>query len=142
MCRISSKYHKFFINEYVYWRIELHTNQCYLGRSVVILKRHVEDLSEINDDERNELFKIMRNLKNTLTIAFKPDLLNYASLGNKTNHLHLHVIPRYYGPIQFAGQTFIDSRWGHNPSPYNKDFKVTDEVYEQIIKAIKTNLKL
>jgi diadenosine tetraphosphate (Ap4A) HIT family hydrolase len=83
----------------------------------VVLKRHAEDLFEITDQEKDELFKVMRSLKSSLKNSFNPDLMNYSSLGNELKHLHIHVIPRYERPVEFAGVTFTDERWGQNPSP-------------------------
>lgn len=140
MCRNPEEYKKLFIKKYNYWKIELHSNQCYLGRCIVMLNRHVEDLFEINAGEKNELFKIGAKLNHALHKAFNPNLLNYSSLGNETRHLHLHVIPRYQNPVQFAQVLFTDTQWGHNPSPYNKTFKTSDDTYHKIIDAIRKNL--
>jgi len=140
MCQNPEEYRKFFIKEFDYWKVELHGNQCYLGRCIVILKRHLEDLFEISNEEKDEIFKIVRDLKNVLKESFNPDLTNYSSLGNETRHLHLHVIPRYEKPVKFAGMTFADKRWGQNPSPYDKTFKVSDDVYVQLVQAISSKL--
>lgn len=141
MCENPDEFKKFFIKGFKYWNVELHSNQCYLGRTLVILKRHAEDLTEITQDEQNELFEALKKLKNALSVAFQPDLLNYESLGNETRHLHMHVIPRYSAPKEFAGMTFIDEQFGYNPSPYNKVFKVSEGVYERIISSFKSNLR-
>jgi diadenosine tetraphosphate (Ap4A) HIT family hydrolase len=34
------------------WRVQLHTDQYYLGRSLVVLKRHMVDINEMEDRER------------------------------------------------------------------------------------------
>lgn len=136
MCNTPEEYKKFLIKKFDYWRVELHENQCYLGRTIIILKRHAEDLSEINSKEKDELFSIIKSLKKILQNVFNPDVINYASLGNKTRHLHLHIIPRYQRQIEFAGTLFMDKRWGNNPFPYEKDFNITDNVYSQIINVI------
>ena len=141
MCSNPEEYKKFQIKEYTYWKIELHGNQCYLGRCIVMLKRHIEDLFEISPDERDELFQIVPLLKESLNKSFNPDMLNYTSLGNEVQHLHLHVIPRYKTTRQFADADFNDKRWGSNPSPYDKNFKVTDDVYNEIVKTISLNLE-
>jgi diadenosine tetraphosphate (Ap4A) HIT family hydrolase len=141
MCEVPEEYKKFFILEFQHWRVELHGNQCYLGRCVVVLKRHVEDLTEIDNKEQKELFEVLKKVKIALSDAFGPDLLNYESLGNEVRHLHIHIIPRYSTPKKFAGINFIDERWGHNPSPYNKDFTVSDEVYTKIISEIQSKLE-
>lgn len=140
MCQTSEEYRKFFIKEFKYWKVELHGNQCYLGRCIVVLKRHLEDLFEISKEERNELFEVMQKLKRALKESFNPDLMNYSSLGNEIRHLHLHVIPRYRRPVEFSGLEFVDERWGQNPAPYARDFNVSDEIYKQLVSAISSRI--
>jgi len=140
MCQSPEEYKKFFIKEYTFWRIELHSNQCYLGRCLIILNRHTENLFDITTNEKDELFTIGSILNNALLKGFNPNILNYSSLGNDMRHLHLHIIPRYKNPVTFADTIFTDERWGHNPSPYNKNFEISDEVYNKIIIEICKNL--
>ena len=139
MCR-TVKDKKFFIRDYNKWKVVLHPNQCYLGRCLIIAKRHVEDLFEINDQEEKELFEVVRKLKGALEEVFNPNLLNYASLGNKVPHLHLHVIPRYERSVEYCGIVFSDKKWGSNPYPYEKDFSIPEKIYDQIISGIKSKL--
>jgi diadenosine tetraphosphate (Ap4A) HIT family hydrolase len=121
------------IKEFKYWDLYLHQNQCYLGRSVIWLKREgVTDLMELPVEEQTELFVIGKQVKEVLTKLFQPDLFNWASLGNITNHLHLHVIPRYKRVRNFDGTDFIDERWGQNYSPYNKDFILSEKIILEI----------
>ena len=93
-----------------------------------------------NPNEKDELFTIGSILNNALLKGFNPNILNYSSLGNDMRHLHLHIIPRYKNPVTFADTIFTDERWGHNPSPYNKNFEISDEVYNKIIIEICKNL--
>ena len=141
MCQNPENFRKLFIKEFKYWKLALHNNQCYLGRCVVILKRHAEDMFEISNEERDELFEIVKKLKGALSETFQPDLMNYSSLGNEVRHLHLHVIPRYNKNVEFAGITFMDKRWGQNPSPYDKGFTVPENVYERLVEKISSKLR-
>jgi diadenosine tetraphosphate (Ap4A) HIT family hydrolase len=75
-----------------------------------------------------------------LTRLFKPDLFNYASLGNDTHHLHVHVIPRYASPREFQGIAFEDKRWGHSYRT-NPELKIADEALFRIRDGIKKFLK-
>ncbi|MDP2641460.1 MAG: HIT family protein [Candidatus Yanofskybacteria bacterium] len=101
MCDRPNKWSNWDIKEYRYWRVGLHPDQRYLGRSLIMLNRHAEDLLEMTQEERGELFQILRMLTDALTKLFSPNKFNYASLGNEMPHLHLHVIPRYASPRQF-----------------------------------------
>ena len=66
--------------------------------------------------------------------------MNYAFLGNIESHLHGHFLPRYENSVEFAGMMFEDKRWGQNYLT-DPDFKVSDEVVLEIIKAYKNNLR-
>lgn len=140
MCQPPREYAKLLIKEYDLWKLQLHRNQCYLGRCVIILNRHLEDILEISDVERDELFVIGNKLKHALQECFSPDLFNYSSLGNEVRHVHFHVTPRYERSVEFGGITFTDARWGHNPSPYDKNFTVPDQVHEQLISLINSRV--
>lgn len=128
------------IKEYKYWTLELCYNQVYLGRCLVILKRHTEDLFNINKDEAKELFDISKSTRDTLAELFSPDLFNYGSLGNFIKHVHLHIIPRYSKPRLFDEMEFIDTNWGDLYYPYDKNFKVPDDILVKIVNGIRENI--
>jgi diadenosine tetraphosphate (Ap4A) HIT family hydrolase len=133
-------YSKDLIEDYKYWGVYIHENQGALGRVYVWCKReNALDLPDATDEEQKELFEILREWETILTKAFKPDMFNYAFLGNATHHLHGHIVPRYTKPIEFNGRTFIDKNWGHN---YKTDhnFVTPTELLETIKKKIKENL--
>lgn len=129
------------IAEYNHWDVYLHQNQFYLGWSYIWAKREdAVDFMELTNEERDELFMIGRSLKEILTQLFKPDLMNYASLGNRARHLHLHVIPRYSSARTFDGKKFFDERWGKNYSPYKYDFELPESTLFKLRDLIKEKL--
>lgn len=129
------------IKKYKYWTVLINSNQCYLGRCIVKLNRHIVDLFDIKKEEREELFEVMKQLRNALKQMFKPDLFNYSSLGNEVQHLHIHFIPRYEKKRTFKGVEFVDERWGHHYKPYNKEFKIPDLVLDELKELIKQGLQ-
>ena len=134
-------YSKYQIKEYKYWLVQVHSNQGYLGRCIIWCKRNdALDLSQATKEEQEELFTIIYQLKNALTVAFNPDWFNYAFLGNETKHLHGHIIPRYSRKVEFNGQIFADNNWGHN---YKTDPNfITSQILLDAIKSkIKENLE-
>lgn len=139
-CFFCKDHEDLLIKKYKYWTITLHTNQCYLGRCTINLNRHIVDLFDINEEERKELFEVMIKLRNAMKELFKPDLFNYASLGNTDRHLHLHFIPRYAGKREFDGVEFVDEKWGKNYTPYNKEFKIPNSVFNNLRKLIKEKI--
>lgn len=141
MCQSLPQYKNFIIHEYKYWKIELHSNQSYLGRSLIILKRHLEDFFDISQEEEEELFFITRNFKNAVKKAFNPEMFNYASLGNESRHVHLHIVPRYSKSVNFHGYNFEDKRRGKNYSGYDKNFTIPEDVLMAIKDALNSNLE-
>lgn len=63
--------------------------------------------------------------------------MNYTNLQNESHHLHVHIIPRYKESRTFDNITFTDERWGKNPSPSNKGFKIPESTLLKIRDAIK-----
>ena len=130
------------IKEYENWKVQLFLNQCYLGRTLVKLKRHVVDLTELNREERSELFeKVLPKLKEATDNLFDPDLYNQATLGNDCRHFHLHVIPRYKDRRIFNGEEFKDENWNSDYKPYPKDFEIKQETVEKLKEKIGEELE-
>lgn len=108
-------YSALMIKQYRHWSVYLHENQSYLGRCVIWC--HAKDAQELTDAtlaEQQELFVILRNLKEAIKTTFHPDWFNYTFLGNEIQHLHCHVIPRYAQPRMFMSIEFRDEFFGHN----------------------------
>ena len=78
-------------------------NQTYRGQCVLIFDpRHADGLETLSSAEFDALARDLRVAARALTAVCKPDLMNYASLGNIVRHLHWHIVPRYVS----------DPRWG------------------------------
>ena len=96
------------IHESRWWRMAVNRNQNLLGKLIVVLKRHEEDVTLLQTDEwielRAEVVWAVKRLRN----AFAPDHFNYAFLQNQDRHVHLHVIPRYANARRFADIDFTD----------------------------------
>ena len=134
-------YKRLLIKEYKYWEVYLNENQCYLGKVYIWAKRKdVLDFFDMTKEEQEEYFKIGKELKKALSNLFKPDLYNYATLANVSPHLHTHFIPRYKDKRELFGVTFTDERWGQNYAPYNKGFKISEEILIKIKEAMKSEL--
>jgi len=128
------------LKEFRYWTLYLHANQSCLGRVAVFLRRHLEDLFEIKEEEWKELFEIVKKYKNVAGKLFKPDLFNYSSLGNTNRHAHFHIIPRYRGKRVFLAQEFTDKRWGLNYSS-PEEFRLESKVWQEMGEKIKKELE-
>ncbi len=134
---MAEDFSKLLIKDYKYWAIYIHHNQGYLGRCVVWCKRDdALDLTDAIDEEREELFLVLQELKEAVTKVFTPNWFNYSFLGNETRHLHGHFIPRYAKPKTFMSVVFEDKLYGHN---YKTDhsFKTSPEVLKDVQEKIK-----
>lgn len=112
---MAEDFSKYLIKDYKYWAVNIHRNQGFLGRCVVLCKReNALDLTDATKEEQEELFLILRALRSAVAEIFQPDWFNYAFLGNEFRHLHCHFIPRYAKPKEFMGVIFADKLFGHN----------------------------
>ena len=131
-----------------YWKVILHPDQYYLGRSVIISKTNHEHLSQFPLDEIKELFKIIKDLENGMQKAFEATYFNWTSLNNdsykqenkdKKRTFHLHLRPRYSHPVVLNEYTFLDRNFGDHYQRHT-DEQVTDEIMEEIIDKIKKSI--
>jgi diadenosine tetraphosphate (Ap4A) HIT family hydrolase len=76
-------------------RIVAVTDPDYPGFCRVVLRRHVKEMTDLAAAERARLMDAVFATEDALRELMEPDKVNLASLGNVTQHLHWHVIPRY-----------------------------------------------
>ena len=96
------------LREAEHWRTAVNRNQNLLGKLIIVLRRHLEEVAALTPEEWSELASELRWASGRLRAAFSPDHFNYAFLQNQDRHVHLHVIPRYAAPRELAGLTFDD----------------------------------
>ena len=87
-------------------RIVLINDQNYRGYCRVDLINHVKEMVDLDEETRNEFMGVIFQMEKYIKEYLQPDKINLASLGNKTPHLHWHIIPRY-----FSDNHFPDSIW-------------------------------
>ena len=74
------------------------------GHALVIPRRHVGSLFELNDDERSAVLALLEQAKERVAARRRPDGYNIgindgAAAGQTVMHLHVHLIPRYRGDV-------------------------------------------
>lgn len=67
----------------------------YRGFCRVIWDAHVKEMTDLPEQARTHLMRVVFAVEAVLREVLQPDKLNLASLGNVTPHLHWHVIPRF-----------------------------------------------
>lgn len=67
----------------------------YRGFCRVIWADHVKEMTDLPEDARANLMRVVFAVEAVLRKIMRPQKVNLASLGNLTPHLHWHVIPRF-----------------------------------------------
>jgi len=73
----------------------------------VELTDHVREMTDLNADDRARTMDIVFAVESAIREVMQPDKINLASLGNKTPHLHWHIIPRFTDDKHYP-----NSHWG------------------------------
>ncbi len=77
------------------------------GHLMVVPRRHLSKISELNDSEILECWNRLQELEKHLTSIFKPDGFNIGlNLGRVSgagvdDHIHFHIVPRWHGDTNF-----------------------------------------
>jgi diadenosine tetraphosphate (Ap4A) HIT family hydrolase len=102
------------VGTWEHWHVVVNHSQNYLGKIMLVLRRHATDVTALTANEQAELWRLLGEAKTALRGAFQPDHFNYAFLMNQDAHVHMHIIPRYAQPRVFAGITCIDGQLGQH----------------------------
>ncbi len=75
-----------------------------IGHLLIIPTRHVADYFELNEEEKNALWKLVDDAKQYLDEKYFPIGFNVGinvgeSAGQTIPHVHIHLIPRYKGDM-------------------------------------------
>lgn len=134
------------IYETKYWIVTLSSEQSYLGRCYVTLKRHCGNLSELKQEEWSDFIELIKVLESALRKSFNATMFNWTCLMNdayKNNppnpHVHWHFRPRYNHKIKFENVIFEDPEFGNHYNR-NRTQNITKKLQQKIIIKIKENL--
>ena len=81
------------------------------GHVMVLPKRAVPSILELNDTEHEDLWALVRIAYRAVTDAFEPDGMNIgvnegrAGGASVPDHLHVHVVPRWEADTSFVTST-------------------------------------
>ena len=142
-CNLSKKDKRFLLCENEFWSVFLADRQDYIGRCILVLKRHCSSMSEMNEDEWEDLHKLICKVENCLKAALGAALCNWSCLMNSfykesepDPHLHIHVRPRYDKPVMVNGNIYTDSEFGHHYA-VKKDGEISDKDKETVFIQLK-----
>lgn len=115
------------------------------GHLMAVPFKHVSSLSDLTKDEIDDLFETVQLCEKVLRANYSPEGLNIGiNLGRAAGagidtHLHVHIIPRWSGDVNFMtavnGTRVIPESFERAYSQLKKQFKfVLDSEEEQIDK--------
>ena len=111
-------------------RVFLFKEQTYQGRCLVAYNGHVNDLNELDDEQRNAFMADVVRVTRAMQKAFNPEKINYGAYSDKLSHLHFHLVPKYVGGPDYGGTVQM------NPNQVYLDAAG----YQTMIDALKTYL--
>jgi diadenosine tetraphosphate (Ap4A) HIT family hydrolase len=120
------------------WVTFINRNQNLLGKTVIALRRHEEEVVGLTLQEWAELRDDVRWVTKRIRQAFAPDHFNYSFLMNLDAHVHLHVIPRYVGTRRLAGVEFTDPDF---PDRYRASPTAAEVTSRAVIDAVEAALR-
>ncbi len=98
-------------------RIVMVEDASYVGFCRVILNKHVKEMTDLTEAERVNIMHITFTVEKVLRDVLQPTKINLASLGNKTPHIHWHVIPRFENDAHFPETIWsAEVRLSHKPT--------------------------
>ena len=111
-------------------RVFIFKEQTYKGRCLVAYDKHVNDLNELSDDERNAFMADVARVTRAMQRLFNPEKINYGAYSDKLSHLHFHLAPKYVDGPDYGGTFQM------NPGKVY----LSDAEYAEMIEKIKANL--
>jgi diadenosine tetraphosphate (Ap4A) HIT family hydrolase len=108
-------------------RVVLLNDADYPAYCRVELLGHVKEMTDLSPADRARTMKVVFAVEAALREVIQPDKINLASLGNKTPHMHWHVIPRFE-----SDKHFPNSHWGN---------AVRDSGVQPLNKAVRDQLQ-
>lgn len=135
-CRLCSPELSPLLGESRSWRWVLNRNQDLLGKSMLVSRRHIDRVDDVDENAWEGLHRFLRRVARRTREVLRPARLNLAFLGNEDRHVHLHLIPRYAEPVELAGIAFDDPGF---PGHYvvGHDRRVDDEVRAAIVARLR-----
>lgn len=101
------------------------------GHTLIIPKKHIPNIYELDEDTAANIFKVVPKIANALKKAFNPIGLNIVNNNEKplqaVFHYHIHLIPRYEND-------------GMVLSTVNNYGKHSDEEFTSLVNSVKNYL--
>jgi len=112
-------------------------HQFYKGYSLLYLKKHIRELHHMPKAEYLELSDELYQASTALEKTLNPLKLNVMCIGNKTPHIHWHLIPRYKSDKNNKELPMYDMTRGEVDP---QDYKTNPDQVQGLIRDIKSNI--
>ena len=112
-------------------------HQFYRGYSLILLKEHVRELHELSPEVYRGLMDELYRASQAVFKTFKPWKMNQQCLGNKDQHVHWHILPRYEDDPYHGTLPFTDYMKGEISL---SDYMISHEEAQKLAQEIRTNL--
>ena len=117
-------------------RVVLVDDAAYPGFCRVVWQAHVKEMTTLSPAQRNVLMDAVWRVEAALLETMQPAKINLASLGNMTQHLHWHLIPRYNDDAHFPNPI-----WGQSIRvPSSADMAARSALLPQLREAVARHL--
>lgn len=111
----------------------LFKEQSHPGRVIVAAKQHVDDISDLSEEEALAYLADVRLVTKALHKAFNPDKINFGAYGDLMHHLHFHLVPKYSDDEYEWGDVFA---MNEHRTEYPDNPEVYEELGEKILAAL------
>jgi diadenosine tetraphosphate (Ap4A) HIT family hydrolase len=107
----------------------------------VELIAHVKEMTDLAPSDRARTMQVVFAVETAMREVIQPDKINLASLGNKTPHMHWHVIPRFSDDKHFPNSHWGEALRNDLPKSLNKTqiSTLADKIKTQVACALKVD---
>ncbi|MBQ4187805.1 MAG: HIT family protein, partial [Firmicutes bacterium] len=84
-------------------KVILFKEQSHPGRIIVACKKHVDDITDLTLEERQQFMEDVNRAAVCLHKVFHPDKINFGAYGDTMHHLHFHLVPKYKDGYEWGG---------------------------------------
>lgn len=116
-------------------RVVLLNDADYPAYCRVELIAHVKEMTDLPPPQRSRMMKTVFAVEAALRVVTHANKINLASLGNKTPHVHWHVIPRFQ-----TDKHFPNSHWGKSMRE-GTPFLLNDLLLKTLQEKVKTSIE-
>lgn len=104
------------VAETSHWLVLVRPKQPTFGSLVLVCKDPVQAFSDLSSEAFADLQVAIKGIERLLRNKVQYDKINYLMLMMVDPDVHFHVIPRYDGVREHAGDSFPDAGWPGPPA--------------------------